>query len=58
MEKIKRDTKSGAVLVTDSIALDKYKNAKRILKQKNNKIEEMEERLNRLEALLLEQLNK
>jgi hypothetical protein len=50
-EKLTRD-KSGAVLNNDSTALEKYKTAKKSLRNKDSRIFKLEEKVSQLESLI------
>lgn len=51
-ESLVRDQRTGAILETDSAKLQKYRARKSALQQKDNVIEALSERINRLEQLI------
>lgn len=56
-----KDTSSGAILNTDKNALQAYKTRRKMMRELNSskdRVAELEDKVNRLERLLLEVLNK
>ena len=51
-----RDVSTGALVETDSIKLKKHRALKRLVKEKDNRIELLNERINKLEHLLTQVL--
>lgn len=51
-----RDVSTGALVETDSIKLKKHRALKRLVKEKDNRIELLNERINKLEQMLTQVL--
>lgn len=55
--KLKRDEKTTAILNTNNTELQQYKKTRRKMRAKNKRIDDLEERINKLEEIILRNAN-